>query len=148
MTAETTAARPRSTSGAVVAAGVVAAIVVSVALNAAVAAIAHAAGASDDFNPLKFASYTSLTVIGVLAAAAVWAVIRSRASDPRKVLGVLVPVVVVLSLIPDLMVGVQDSQAGTSWGAVVALMVMHFVVAAVTVPILQRVLPLPARSAV
>lgn len=44
---------------------------------------------------------------------------------------------------PDIMVGATASQPGTSWGAVVALVVMHLVVAAVAVPAYQRLLPLP-----
>ncbi|MFE7760376.1 hypothetical protein [Streptomyces sp. NPDC057438] len=48
-----------------------------------------------------------------------------------------------MSLVPDVMVGVTDSRPGTSWGAAVALMVMHVVVAAVAVPAFRRLLPLP-----
>lgn len=55
----------------------------------------------------------------------------------------LVPVVVLLSLVPDVLVGASGQMPGTSWGAVVGLMVMHLVVTIVAVPAYQRVLPLP-----
>ncbi|MEO7262121.1 MAG: DUF6069 family protein [Jatrophihabitantaceae bacterium] len=149
MTADTTTVRPRSTSAGVIAAGVLVAIIVSVALNAAVAAIAHAAGASHEFEALEFGAYTFLTIIGILVATAVWALIRARASNPRKLLSILVPAVVAVSLVPDVLVGAQGDSAtpGVSWGAMIALMSMHLIITAVTVPILLRVLPLPADRA-
>ena len=123
-------------------AGLGVAIVVAIALDAAIAAVAHAAGASHAFSPLRPPSYTSLTVIGMLAGAAGWAVVRARAADPRRVLGRLVPVVLAVSLVPDVIVG-TSSVRGASWGAVAALMVMHVVVATVLVAALLRELPLP-----
>ncbi|GCB46235.1 DUF6069 family protein [Streptomyces sp. NL15-2K] len=138
------AAHPARPSGLVVAGGLIGTVAVAVALNAIVAAIAHAAGASDDFDALQLPAYGSFTVIGVLAAAAAWAIIRARSAHPARLLRTLVPAVVIVSLIPDIMVGISGSQPGTSWGAVIALMVMHVVVAAVAVPAYQRLLPLPA----
>ncbi|WP_430379356.1 DUF6069 family protein [Streptomyces sp. B1-3] len=138
------ASRRARPGGLVVAGGLIGTAVVAVALNAVVAAIAHAAGASHDFKPLQLSAYAPLTVIGVLAGAAGWAIVRARSARPSPLLKVLVVVVVILSLIPDIMVGVSDSRPGTSWGAVVALMVMHVVVAAVAVPAYHPLLPLPA----
>ncbi|MEU6379082.1 DUF6069 family protein [Streptomyces sp. NPDC046909] len=138
------ATRPARRGGLVVAGGLIGTAAVAVALNAVVAWAAHAAGASDDFQPLQLSAYAPLTVFGVLVGAAAWAIVRARSASPSRLLRVLVPVVVVVSLIPDVMVGVSDSRAGTSWGAVVALMVMHVVVAAVAVPAYRRFLPLPA----
>jgi hypothetical protein len=138
------AAHPARPSGLVVAGGLIGTAAVAVAVNAIVAAIAHAAGVSDDFQPLQLPAYASFTVIGVLAAAAAWAIIRARSARPARLLRTLVPAVVIVSLIPDIMVGISDSRPGTSWGAVIALMVMHVVVAAVAVPAYQRLLPFPA----
>ncbi|MEU3340302.1 DUF6069 family protein [Streptomyces sp. NPDC006668] len=138
------ATRPARPSGLLVTGGLIGTAVVAVALNAVVAATAHAAGASHDFQPLQLSAYAPLTVFGVLIGAAAWAVVRPRSARPARLLRTLVPVVVLLSLIPDIMVGVSGSRAGTSWGAVVALMVMHLVVAAVAVPAFHRLLPLPA----
>ncbi|MFF1303529.1 DUF6069 family protein [Streptomyces sp. NPDC058307] len=136
-------AHPARRSGLVVAGGLIGTAAVAVAINAIVAATAHAAGASDDFEALQLPAYAALTVFGVLIAAAAWAIIRARSARPARLLRTLVPVVLIVSLIPDVMVGISDSRPGTSWGAVIALMVMHVAVAAVAVPTFQRLLPLP-----
>jgi hypothetical protein len=57
------------------------------------------------------------------------------------VLRVLVPTVLVLSLIPDVMLLVNESQPGTTTAGVVALMLMHFGVAAAAVPAYRRFIP-------
>ncbi|MFK0259665.1 DUF6069 family protein [Streptomyces sp. NPDC090445] len=124
------------------AAAVVLAATASVLVNAVIAAIAHAAGASQQFPPLTPGSYAAATVIGVLAGALAWQVVRWRAADPSRVLHRLVPLAVTVSLVPDVIVGLNHSEPGTSWGAVTALMVMHVAVAAVSVPIFRRFLPL------
>ena len=123
--------------------GMAATIAVAVALDSAVAAIAHAAGVSHLFGPLQFASYTTLTVIGIAAGAAGWALVRARATDPRRTLRVLVPIVVALSFAPDAVVGVSRRLIGTSWGGVAALMVMHLLVALVAVVVFARAFPIP-----
>ncbi|MFF0085927.1 DUF6069 family protein [Streptomyces canus] len=138
------AAHPARPSGLVIAGGLIGTAAVAIAVNAVVAVIAHAAGASDDFQPLQLSAYAPLTVFGVLIAAAAWAIIRARSARPDRLLRTLVPVILIVSLIPDIMVGASDSRPGTSWGAVIALMVMHVVVAAVAVPAFRRFLPLPA----
>ena len=126
--------------------GVVAAIAVAVALDSAVAAIAHAAGVSHLFSPLQFANYTTLTVIGIAAGAAGWAVVRALAADPRRRLRVLAPGIVAFSFVPDLIVGVSRRMTGTSWGGVAALMVMHILVAVVAIVAFARVLPIPSNK--
>ncbi|GGS21138.1 DUF6069 family protein [Streptomyces griseoviridis] len=136
------AAGPARPGGAVVAGGLVATAVVAVALNAAVAAIAHAAGASDDFEQLHFADYALLTVVGVLAGAGGWALVRARAARPARVLRTWIPVILLVTFVPDILLGLSDNP-GTSWGAVIALMLMHLVVAAVAVPAFRFLLPLP-----
>ncbi len=137
----TSAAAPTRTRALTVASGLVAASIVAVTLNAVVALIAHAAGASDDFQPLTFPAYATFTVLGILAGAAGWVLIRSRARRPRALLRLLVPIVLMLSLVPDLLLGADGSQPGVSWGAVAALMVMHVVVAAVAVTTYTRLWP-------
>ena len=112
----------------------VAAAIVAVCLDAGVAAIAHALGVSEGFDPLHFASYAGLTVVGVLVAAAAWATIRSRSTKPRSILGRLVPIIVLVSLVPDVILGLSKQEAHTTWGGVIALIVMHFAVAAAAVP--------------
>jgi hypothetical protein len=53
----------------------------------------------------------------------------------------LVPIVLVISLLPDVMLLVTDSQPGTTTAGVVSLMLMHLGVAAATVPALRRLAP-------
>lgn len=133
-------------SGLVVAAGILAAAVTATAVNALIAVLAHAFGAADEFQPLQFGAYAFLTVAGTLAGAAGWAAIRRWTRRPSAVLRWLVPAVLVVSFVPDLALLGSDAQPGTSGLAVVALIVMHVNVAAVTVPILRAVLPLPDRA--
>lgn len=140
--ASTTA--PVRRGGALIAGGLVAAAIVATALNAVVAAIAHAAGASSQLQALQLPTYTIFTVIGLLAGAAGWAIVRARARNPQRVLRVLVPAVVLVSFVPDVLVGAFGGLPGASWGGGVALMIMHVVVSSVAVGTYLRVLPLPA----
>jgi hypothetical protein len=123
----------------------VTAVVAASVVDTVIAALAHAAGASHGFRPLQFATYTSLTVIGILLADLAWLTVRARSADPGRLLRSLVPVVVGLSFIPDVLVGATKSQAHTSWGAVGALMLMHLVVAASAVASFRWLLPLGPR---
>lgn len=127
-----------------VAAGLLAAAAVASLINAVVALTALAAGASEELPALHPPAYVPLTVIGTLLGAIGWAVVRRFAKQPERLLRWLVPVVVVVSFVPDLaLLGSGIPASGPL--AVVALMVMHVVVAAVAVSIYRRVLPLPVR---
>ena len=86
------------------------------------------------YNPTTAIAYS---VIGVLIGAAGWALVRRVAPRPAAALRWLVPLVVVLSFIPDLLL----LQYGLSVLLVIGLMVMHVVCAAVAVPAFRRVLP-------
>jgi hypothetical protein len=66
--------------------GVVAATLAAIAVNALIAVLALAAGASEDFEPLQLSAYAFLTVVGALAGAADWAAIRRWARRPAAVL--------------------------------------------------------------
>ncbi|MFC7265572.1 DUF6069 family protein [Streptomyces lutosisoli] len=134
---------PRSRALTVVA-GLVAAAVVAALGNAVVAVLAHAAGASGDFDPLHPSAYAPLTVFGVVLGAIGWAVVRRVAKNPAGLLRWLVPVLVVVSFVPDLSL-LGGNTPGSGPLAVAALMVMHVVVAAVAVVAYRRVLPLPVR---
>jgi len=74
--------------------------------------VALAAGASERFQPLTFAAYSFLTVVGVVAGLVGWLLIR-RTARAATTLRWLVPTVLVVSLVPDLMVGFSD-RAGVS----------------------------------
>jgi hypothetical protein len=135
-------AQPRARALTVVT-GLLAAAVVAVLGNAVIALLAHAAGASDDFDPLHLSAYAPPTVFGVVLGAIGWTVVRRAAKNPAGLLRWLVPVLVVVSLVPDLSL-LGGGTPGSGPLAVVALMVMHVVVAAIAVVAYRRVLPLPA----
>lgn len=125
-----------------VAVGLLGAAVISIVVNALIALVAGR------FIPdgtvrmgLAVAEYAPATVIGIALGTLGWYLVRRFARDPRRVLRVLVPVVVVLSWLPDL--GILAG--GASLANSLALIAMHTVVAAATVPVLARVLPLEAR---
>jgi hypothetical protein len=125
----------------------VAAAVVACLVNIGIAALAHAAGASEDFEPLTIGAYVSFTVIGIIAGTIGWALIRWRAKNPRAVLRWLVPTVVLLSFIPDLaMFFVPDLQPNANAIGIIALLVMHVVVAVCAVAALLRALPVDQRA--
>lgn len=132
--------RPVGVGG--IAAAVICAAIVSVASSAAIAAIAHGAGASRSFKALAFATYTPFIVLGLLVGAIAWNIIRNRAAEPERLLTWLAPAVVVVSMVPDVIVGATDSLTGSSWGGVVALMGMHLVVAVCGVVSFRIFLPL------
>ncbi|ONI80067.1 hypothetical protein ALI22I_42290 [Saccharothrix sp. ALI-22-I] len=122
--------------------GVLAAIVVASVGNTVVSFAAQAFGASPDvIQGLAPQAYVFLTTVGVVVAAVAWALIRAKAKRPNALLRKLVPIVVVVSLLPDLSL---FGLANASPIGVIALMLMHFVVAGVAVPIFTKVLPLPA----
>jgi hypothetical protein len=129
----------RTSTGKVVL-GVAGAIVIAAIGNAVVSYVAQKFGADPNaVEGLKPQGYVVLTALGVIIAAFAWASVRKRAKDPARTLGKLVPIVVVVSFLADVPVFFLP---GTSVVGVLALMVMHVVVAAVSVPIFRRVLPL------
>ena len=128
----------RTTTSKVLLAGLVA-ITAALIGNTVVAQVALAAGASEEFQPLTAGAYGFFTVIGVIAGLVGWLLIR-RTANAAATLRWLVPTVLVVSLIPDILVGFSD-RAGVSWGAVVALMVMHIVVTVAAVGTFSRLLP-------
>jgi uncharacterized membrane protein HdeD (DUF308 family) len=148
MTTTTTASpvrtADRTKTSTVLVAGVVA-IVAALVGNTVVAQVALAAGASEAFQPLTVGAYGFFTVIGVIAGLVGWLLVR-RAANAAATLRWLIPTVLVLSLVPDVFLGFSD-RAGVSWGAVVALMVMHVVVTVAAVTTFSRLLPVSRTNA-
>jgi hypothetical protein len=133
------AARSAPRSAGITANGLIAAGVVSALVNVVIAAIAHAGGAADTVRQLEITTFVPLTLIGVAAGAAGWAVVRRLSREPARVLRWLVPGMLVLSFIPDLLVSGEIGVVATA-----ALMAMHVAIAAVAVPMYAKVLPLSA----
>ncbi|WP_371596827.1 DUF6069 family protein [Streptomyces sp. NBC_00564] len=131
---KTTTTRP---GPLVVVGGVLAAVVLSSLLNAVIAVLAHAVGAPDDFEPLDPGSYIFLTAVGVTVGAIGWAIVRKTSGNSAGVFRWLVPVVVMVSFVPDFLL----FDAGGVTG-VVALLLMHITVAVIAVTAYRKVLPL------
>lgn len=124
---------PPAATPARIAVGIVLAAVVAAVVNTLIGLLIGVIEGTG-YNPTTAITYS---VIGVLIGALGWALIRRFAPRPAAVLRWLVPLVVVLSFIPDLML----LQYGLSVLLVIGLMVMHVVCAAVAVPVFRRVLP-------
>jgi len=118
----------------------VAAAAVAVAACAAIALAAVAAGATA-FPPLMPYVFGPFAIAGLLAAYAGWRIVRGRVARPRAVLRVLVPALLVLSFIPDVILLLTGFIPGTTATGAVGLMLMHLTVAAVAVPVAQRLAP-------
>jgi hypothetical protein len=113
-------------------------VILSLLACAGVAAATIAAVPSlGGYEHLRWPDWTKLTVIGIVLASLGWPLacaIWSRARRPFLILTVLVTVV---SLVPDIWILRQGQPAG----GVLALVVMHIVVAIVTYPTLVLVAP-------
>ncbi|WP_433603917.1 DUF6069 family protein [Dactylosporangium sp. CA-139114] len=94
-----------------------------------------------EFMPLQPQVYGMLTLVGALAGAVGWHLVATRSGDAGRLLRVLVPVVLVLSWIPDVVLLVTRSQPGTTTAGVLCLMLMHLGVAAAAVPAYRRLIP-------
>lgn len=112
----------------------VAATVIAIGVNAVIASLAHALGVSSAYGPLTAPAYASMTILGVAAGWVGWVVIRRRAGNPRRALTITVPIVVVASFLPDVLLAVFRFVPGTTSGAFLALALMHVVVAGIAVP--------------
>jgi hypothetical protein len=139
MTAASTPLRLKTI--AAVPAAIVAAAVLGDLASGAIAAIAHGAGVSHAFAPLHVGTYTVLIVAGVMGGAIGWQLVRTRATNPSRLLARLVPVVLLLSFVPDILIGITKAETATTWGGVIALMAMHIVVASAAVASYFHFLP-------
>jgi len=87
-----------------------------------------------EFEELNVRPVIVSTLIGVIAAGLVYALIVRFARDPRRVFLIVAGVALVLSLIAPLTIDDPDADAA----AVGTLIAMHVVAAAISVPILIR----------
>ena len=126
-------------------AAIICAVVAGDLASYAISAIAHAAGVSRSFSPLQPATFTALIVMGVLVGGLGWQLVRTRAGRPGRLLSRLVPFVLLLSFIPDLLLGIAHGLDAT-WGGVAALMCMHVAVAAAAVTSYSLFLPFSSQA--
>lgn len=141
MTATQTLSKESSTRRRTVILTVTVGIVVAIAASTIDAYAAYAAGSSTSFAALRPAIFAPFVAIGVVAAYLGWSIIRRRAAHPAKVLRILVPVLFVLSFIPDVILLITAFIPGASLTGVVALAIMHLIVVAVAVPLCMRLAP-------
>ncbi|WP_406445245.1 DUF6069 family protein [Streptomyces sp. NBC_00631] len=134
VTSEAVAVRRRPL---VVAGGVLAAIVVASLADTVISLIALAAGAPDDFQPLKAGSYIFLTAVGTVIGALGWIIVRKVSKDPEALTRRLVPAVVVVSFVPDFLLFGSGGAIGVG-----ALLLMHVAVAVIAVFAYRKVMPL------
>jgi hypothetical protein len=132
--------RPAATTGRTVVL-IIAGIIVGGLATTVVALIATGLGAAQGFAPLMPAVYLPFVGVGVIAAVVGWRIVRARAAHPAAVLRVLVPVVLIASFIPDTILMVTRFIPGTTLLGGLSLSAMHLIVAAVAVPLAQRVAP-------
>jgi hypothetical protein len=125
-----------------VALGVAAAVVVAFIVNTGIALAVRALDPNSVRTGVTPIEYGPLTVAGVLVGTVGWAAVRRFAARPRAVLRVLVPAVVLLSFVADIIL----LTVGRSPVNVVGLMVMHTLVALITVSTLARVLSLADKN--
>jgi hypothetical protein len=90
-------------------------------------------GIGQDFPPLGWGPPIIFTIMGVLGAVIVFAVIARFAKRPIRLFRIIALVVLVLSLLPDLMLLSANAMPGTSLGSVIALMLMHVAAGAITI---------------
>ena len=95
----------------------------------------------DSFEPLLAASFGPATAAGVVTGAIGWRLIVAHHHHAAKLLQWLTPTVLAVSLIPDVMLLVSDSEPGITVGRVVALMLMHLAIGAVSVPLYRTFMP-------
>ncbi|TQM36794.1 DUF6069 family protein [Pseudonocardia cypriaca] len=108
-------------------------------LNTLIAVAARALGADTTAVPgLTAPAYLTFTVIGTVLGTLGWSTVRRCAASPSRVMSWLVPLVIVVSLVPDVLIAVS---AGPVAG--IALGLMHLAVLAVALPTFRHFLPLP-----
>lgn len=106
--------------------------------NALVALCAVLLGVASDSTPFAPIAYISLTVVAAVAGAFGWNLINTRTRRPRQILAWLVPTVFVLSVVPDILLGVM---AAWSVPLVLAAMTMHVVTTAIAVGVFSWRMP-------
>jgi hypothetical protein len=113
-----------------------AALVVNLIIWAIASAISDV---PDRFTPLQPGSIVFMTVLGVAAAAGVYAFLRSRVSDPAATFRRIVPVALAVSLVPDVLIWASDGYEGAAKAeTVLPLMAMHVATALIVAALLPR----------
>lgn len=144
VTTATTRTDTGATASRIALAAVVAAVLTG-AVNAAIALIAVALGATAT-PPLTPAIDIAFSVVTSVAGAIGWTIVNRRSADPRRVLKVLAPALLLVSFIPDIALGAATA-ATTGSAPILALALMHVASIGIALPVYARLLPLKASPA-
>ena len=109
-------------------------------VNAIIAFGATALGA-EVTGGLQPTAYISFTVIAAIAGAVGWHIINRYTRRPARVMRWLVPTFLLVSFIPDMVVGVS-----MGWLMAGALMLMHIATITIAVLVYHRFMPLRAHA--
>jgi hypothetical protein len=114
-------------------------IIATLVVNFLIASIAKGLfPIANTFIPLQPMGFISFTIIGVLAAIIVFALIGRFARRPISTFERTAWIVLTVSLIPDVLVWFTKPYPGTTLPGVVALMVMHIATATICINLLTR----------
>ncbi len=108
--------------------------------NALLALLGSAAGASDGVG-LQPVAFVTLTVVAAVGGAVGWHLVNRFSARPSRVMRWLVPAFLVVSFVPDVLVGASEGTAA-GWTYALVLMAMHVATIAIAVPVYRRFLPL------
>jgi len=90
------------------------------------------------FQPLTTPAVASLTIMGMIAATAVFAWTARTQLDPIRSFAVIAAVGLCISWLPDLVIWATGAFHGTTGAGIVSLMTLHVVAAGCAVAILPR----------
>lgn len=111
-------------------------IIVSVLINVAILVIARATtGAPATFGPFMYSPVIILTILGVIGASIVYALIKKYSQNPSRLFKIVSYVALVLSFIPDIQLpySTDADNVGVTWVIVALLIVMHIVTALIVI---------------
>ena len=109
-------------------------------INLIILAIAKAAiDVPDRFTPLQPGSVAFMTILGIALATGFYALLRSRVDNPAATFRRIVPIALIVSLIPDVLIWTSDAYDGAAKAeTVLPLMAMHLATAAVVATLLPN----------
>jgi hypothetical protein len=108
--------------------------------NLVIWAIADAAvDVPSRFTPLQPGSVVFMTILGVVLAAVAYKVLAGRSSTPAATFRKIVPIALLVSLVPDVLIWVSDGYEGAAKAeTVLPLMAMHVLTAAIVYALLPK----------
>jgi hypothetical protein len=101
-------------------------------------ALRSALGVPAGFSPLAVPGVASTTIVGMIGATVVFGWIARVRPDPRATFVRIAAAALVISWVPDLVIGSTRIFPGTTENGILSLMILHVVAAACAVGILYR----------